>query len=168
MSACQRRQAGSWQRHSACQALIRLCLRASLSTPAAFTPAHSESLSPSHRPKDSPPPEDQDPAEPWKPTRDEAAKCLLAAPTGISYVVTMLAGGQHGHTYKFTVTEKVDYNDGGLCFQLFFFPVNNQLVKQKQLIPHGAQCLLQHLQRQETGVYHSPWKQTTRTLWFGE
>lgn len=40
-------------------------------------------------------------------------------------------GGQHGHTYKFIVAEKVDYNNGGLCFQLFFLPINNELVKQK-------------------------------------
>lgn len=40
-------------------------------------------------------------------------------------------GGQQGHTYKFILAEKVDYNDGGLCFQLFFLPINNELVKQK-------------------------------------
>lgn len=44
------------------------------------------------------------------------------------------------------MAEKVDYNDGGLCFQLLFLPINNELVKQKQFIPHRAQCLLQHLQ----------------------
>lgn len=59
--------------------------------------------------------------------------------------------GQQGHTYKFIVAEKVDYNDGGLCFQLLFLPINNELVKQKQFIPHRAQCFLQHLQMETEG-----------------
>lgn len=74
--------------------------------------------------------------------------CLLTAPTQSSCAfpaLEMTAAGQPCHTYKFIVAEKVDYNHGGLCFQLFFFSINNELVKQKELIPHGAQCLLQHL-----------------------
>lgn len=67
-------------------------------------------------------------------TRDVPPKRLLSAPAQSSSafpVLEMTAGGQHGHTYKFIVAEKVDYNDGGLCFQLFFFPINNELVEQK-------------------------------------
>lgn len=63
-----------------------------------------------------------------------APKCLLAAPTYCSStfpVIEGTAGGLCGHTYEFTVVEEIDYNDGSLCFQLFSFPINNELVKQK-------------------------------------
>lgn len=86
------------------------------------------SLNLSDSPHNSLSPVDQYQAKSWKPNRKVAA--LRQSSSAFPFLETT-GGGRHDHTYKFIVAEKVDYNDGGLCFQVFFLPINNELVKQK-------------------------------------
>jgi len=67
-------------------------------------------------------------------TGNVAPKCLLAPLTHCCSafpVFEVTAQGQSGCTYKCTLVEETDYNNGSLCFQFFSLPINNELVKQK-------------------------------------